>query len=462
MFEGKPGDPIELEEALAPGLGELVNTPVYHFAKSKDDGLWISADPGLYKYYPDSTLQLIAARESMPFWSKAVMLEDSSGILWIGTQKGLIRFDGVNFTGIERRHGLLSSEINTLCYTNADELWLGTSRGVSIIEQASHAFYSMDRIVPRFELDGFSPGKEAHINLGDDLSFGLTSRDYLYADLAKTQYRLDGGDWTWFEKEKTIEDISSGEHQLYLRGKLPHTGWYELEPVLFQVRAWWENEFWQSIVLGLILLGGILWLSLRARLRKEKKYNLRLQKEIKDRIEAEGALSRIRQEVARDFHDELGNHLASITVLSSMAQRKIMEENEDVTDMLSSISANSKELHAITKDFLWSIEGKWHYLDELVVYLADRAIAFFEPLGIQFKCIPAEGKDTHVKLPLSIGRNILLIFKEAMTNVAKYAEASSVTLTCKLYNDFWEISLSNNGLATKLDEKPDGRGLRNM
>ena len=143
----------------------------------------------------------------------------------------------------------------------------------------------------------------------------------------------------------------------------------------------------------------MLGLYYRRRLLKEKQYTVRLQELIFEREQAEAALGKIRQDIARDYHDELGNHLASITVLSSMAKKYFRDGKEETPKVLDKIADSSKQLHAITRDFLWSIEGKWHSLDELIIYLADKGNAFFEPLDIEFSLIKDETKDFLPSLP---------------------------------------------------------------
>lgn len=460
FLDASPSVPQAISDSIPAAFEALKNLSIYSFEKSSDGSFWISTDLGLFKF-SKGRLTHLASRKDLPFWGRAVMKEDPYGTLWIGTQKGLIRYDGESFLGIEQRHGLLSSEINAVYYSTQDELWLGTSKGISIIEQANRAeTFEYEQAV--FELSAFSVGEDRMINQGEALSFQLLPKDPLYYELAKTQYKLDEGNWLWFEGRKDIENLTSGEHELQLRGRLSHTDWYALEPMVFNVRPWWQNLLWLSIILGLLLLGFLIGTYFKNRLEREKRYSQRLQTEITERERAEAALSKIRQDIARDYHDELGNHLASITVLSSMAKKKYLTKQEDIPKVLDKISKSSKQLHVITKDFLWSIEGKWHYLDELIVYLADKGNAFFEPLGIDFECPLVTEKEAHIKLPISVGRNVLLIFKEAMTNVGKYAEAKHVKLELEHHPDRWVLSLSNDGKIVDLKEKENSRGLGNM
>lgn len=444
-------------EVLAP----LLNMPIYDIYKSRNGFLWIAADGGVYKYYQDSTLIQVGNRQSLPFWSNASLLEDPYGVLWIGTQKGLLRYNGSIFKGIERRTGLLSNEINSMCYTKQGDLWLGTSKGVCVLKNA-HANKAFSHPKVPFVIQESALDSTNTLQRGRVFSLSLKAKAFMVDNLTKTQYKLDDGPWTYFNTTLTLTKISSGKHRLHLRGRLAHTEWYELSPFSFKKTPWWQSAIWLSTIAGTLLLGLLIAIYYNFRLKKEKHYNKRLEKEITEREEAEAALGKIRQDIARDYHDELGNHLASITVLSSMAKKYFKAGRDETPQVLDKIADSSKQLHAITKDFLWSIEGKWHHLDELVVYLADKGNSFFEPLDIDFEIVKDDDEGMNSKLPISVGRNVLLIFKEAMTNVGKYAQANKVVLRVNSFDDHWVISLENNGLIIPIADKINSRGLSNM
>src|SRR5271154_6835447 len=62
-----------------------------------------------------------------------VMAQTTDGYLWIGTQAGLMRFDGVRFVPWKPPEGneLPSSRINSLLGARDGSLWIGTSTGLA-------------------------------------------------------------------------------------------------------------------------------------------------------------------------------------------------------------------------------------------------------------------------------------------------------------------------------------------
>lgn len=65
--------------------------------------------------------------------SPNVLGQTSDGYLWIGTQAGLMRFDGVRFVSWQPPQGieLPSSRINSLLGARDGSLWIGTSMGLA-------------------------------------------------------------------------------------------------------------------------------------------------------------------------------------------------------------------------------------------------------------------------------------------------------------------------------------------
>ncbi|MFO0601206.1 MAG: two-component regulator propeller domain-containing protein [Myxococcaceae bacterium] len=87
------------------------------------------------------------SRDGLPQNVVHRVLAPRSGFLWLGTQEGLVRFDGVRFTVFDASTGLGANEITALL-EDGDAVWAGTTRGMV-----------------RFEHGRFTP-----INLGADVS----------------------------------------------------------------------------------------------------------------------------------------------------------------------------------------------------------------------------------------------------------------------------------------------------
>jgi ligand-binding sensor domain-containing protein/signal transduction histidine kinase len=70
-------------------------------------------------------------REGLPVASALGIARTPDGYLWVGTESGLLRFDGVRFTLIDRRQFPdLRADISALHVDRAGTLWIGTDSGL--------------------------------------------------------------------------------------------------------------------------------------------------------------------------------------------------------------------------------------------------------------------------------------------------------------------------------------------
>jgi signal transduction histidine kinase/ligand-binding sensor domain-containing protein/CheY-like chemotaxis protein len=63
------------------------------------------------------------------------MLQDRAGFLWMGTQNGLVRYDGSRFLEFGRADGLAGTFVNALAEDDSGRLWVGTTEGLFYLSQ---------------------------------------------------------------------------------------------------------------------------------------------------------------------------------------------------------------------------------------------------------------------------------------------------------------------------------------
>ena len=69
------------------------------------------------------------AEDGLPQNAVYAVLQASNGYLWLGTQDGLVRFDGARFEVYNKASGLQSTEIRALLEDAAGSIWIGTNGG---------------------------------------------------------------------------------------------------------------------------------------------------------------------------------------------------------------------------------------------------------------------------------------------------------------------------------------------
>ncbi|MET0465572.1 MAG: histidine kinase [Chitinophagaceae bacterium] len=170
-------------------------------------------------------------------------------------------------------------------------------------------------------------------------------------------------------------------------------------------------------------------------------------------------LNSIRENIARDFHDQTGNMLSAITRQASLLKTQL-KDNDAARPVVDNIIQNSNALYSGSKDFLWHLNHHSDDPNELFDYLTSYGQHFYNQFDIAFSSL-AE-KCSRVQISPSAALNLLYIFKEAMTNVVKHSGATEVELKMICPPDFILYSLTDNGYWNEPDPSREHYGLSNI
>ena len=180
-----------------------------------------------------------------------------------------------------------------------------------------------------------------------------------------------------------------------------------------------------------------------------------------ERIRAE-ELVKVRKRMARDFHDNMGNQLASITVFANLISLKLKDKSQEIDDLLKNIEKHTKSLFNGTKDFIWSIDPESDNLSEVFTYIKDFGEDLFNNTTISFFSEAADMSEKNWPLPSGWSRQIVLIFKEAMTNALKHSGGDEVHLDLNINKNEFVIVFKDNGAGLDQERLGKGHGFRNM
>ena len=253
---------------------------------------------------------------------------------------------------------------------------------------------------------------------------GRSSLDYLHPDDIETYMQL---------KKEVVASRKSKGIVLRFRNGQGEYRWYEtfLKPILD------ENEALQSYISS--------------------------SRDVTEKVELSKEVDKVRKKVAQDFHDEMGNNLASISVLAQLIQNKLGSAGQEVEALLNKIDIASKNLFNGTRDFIWAIDPKNDNLKEVYYNLKDFGEELFDNTGINFYASFDETEEEALlKLPSGWSRQLVLIFKEAFTNALKYSEATSVYMYFKVKSGSFWVEVSDNGKGFPEDQLQSLRGIKNM
>ncbi len=436
-----------------------------------------------------------AGKDSLQYFSKKEGLSseiiyslafDSKGQLWAGTGKGINR---IQYTGNAIRvrtygktDGVLGIEANqnAILVEPNGNIWFGTTKGLCRYNPESEtrepvAFKALLTSVELFS-DTFPANKMTDsltawynipvgLRLGhrqNHLTFEFTCVPIADPGTVKFRYQLMGLDEhvsaTTANGYVVYPDLPPGKYEFKVWAGDDDTGFvtepatmaFEIIPPFYQM-AWF-----QLLVVGVLIGIGALIQYVRARWKTQRELELeRLRKEEQDKV---------RRRVAEDFHDELGNKLTRISVLTEVLQSKLNGTTPEIKKIIGQMRENSAALYSGTKDILWSLHPDSDNLYEILKRLSDFGTELFEDTETEFA---ARGLDeetlSRYRLPMDYSRNLMMIFKEALHNALKHAHARQVCMTIELTGEQMTIALQDNGEGfDQVAPTRKGQGLGNM
>ena len=220
------------------------------------------------------------------------------------------------------------------------------------------------------------------------------------------------------------------------------------------MEVFWTQWWFYVIAVLLIVLAYMIFYALKVKAEIAQFKN-------QEKIKTEET-ERLRKVVARDFHDQVGNQLASISVLVQLIKSKADSKSDELHELLSKLDHFTRSLFTGTKDFIWAIDPNNDELKELVLYIKDFGEELFEYSGISFH-MKTEGDDwKEKKLPTGWARHLVMICKEALTNSLKHSNCENVFINFTSDANNYQIAVEDDGIGINGHVNEAGRGLFNM
>ena len=167
------------------------------------------------------------------------------------------------------------------------------------------------------------------------------------------------------------------------------------------------------------------------------------------------ALERVRTRLAADLHDDLGSGLAEIAVLTEVARREAHPSHLEI------IAQRARDLRSTMSDIVWSVDPARDNLEDLIRRFRETAAAMLGDDRLEFLVTSAEGTGD-VDLTPDRRRNLLLFFKEAVTNIARHAHATRITIKVLHTTRRLDVEVCDNGRGFQPGQNGSGNGLRTM
>lgn len=168
-------------------------------------------------------------------------------------------------------------------------------------------------------------------------------------------------------------------------------------------------------------------------------------------------IEKVRNNLARDLHDDIGSTLSSINILSKVA---LNEKNGNVQHYLQRIGDQSARIMEDIGDMVWSVNPHNDAVREVIAHMREFASEILETNNIDYEI--KEKISPNVKLTPEQRKNLFLIFKEAVNNAAKYSHAKQINITLAQTDRMLLLSIQDNGDGFNEQQVKSGNGLRNQ
>jgi signal transduction histidine kinase len=168
--------------------------------------------------------------------------------------------------------------------------------------------------------------------------------------------------------------------------------------------------------------------------------------------------ARQQQQLIRDLHDGIGGLTANVGILAEIGRRDTKEDK--ARDGFQRISELASEGAAEVHGLMSSLETRDMQWPDFIVECRRQGELRLAAHGIAFE-MDIQGDSSVVGPGLFPGMSLLRVFKEALTNVVKHAEAARVDVLMRFEPTLFKMTIRDNGKGVG-GSSASGRGLANM
>jgi nitrate/nitrite-specific signal transduction histidine kinase len=173
------------------------------------------------------------------------------------------------------------------------------------------------------------------------------------------------------------------------------------------------------------------------------------------------AMEKVRTRIARDLHDDMGSTLSTINILSTMAKMKVHKDTDKTEEYLEKIGDNSSRMMEAMDDIVWSINPMNDNMQKITARMREFATGVLEAKNMDFT-FRVDQQVQELKLDMEGRRDLFLLFKEAVNNLAKYSQCSKAAIDISVHKNKLLMTISDNGIGFDVNNSDGGNGLINM
>lgn len=145
----------------------LPQNTVHSITQARDGYVWVATEEGLARF--DGIRFTIFDKQNTPELKSndiRVLLEDRRGSLWIGTTDGLVRLQDSKFTAFTTRDGLPSNVIDALCEDHDGSIFVATAAGIVRFGESVFAPFAIQGESPKDGIKALFEDREGALWIG--------------------------------------------------------------------------------------------------------------------------------------------------------------------------------------------------------------------------------------------------------------------------------------------------------
>lgn len=440
----------------------LPNNGVIHIYIDHNGTKWFSTFSGIASYDGETMQALTTDAQSNTI--SYFVLQDASDRYWVGSNRGLYRFDPDRFFNAENRveriksfklfdrnQGLVANELNAggSLVASDQSIWLGTVEGLShfypdrVYRNDTAPGIEFDEVMMSGQVqDSFEGAEFSHDQ--NFLQISYTGLSFESPNQILYEYKLEGLEEEWqTTRERTVRytSLPADSYTFRLRAynadgvRSPEEARFTFQIVPPVWQQWWFLVLIAAAVIGLILF-------------YYRHFKARKQIDIE----------RMRVQIASDLHDDVGSSLTEIALQTDFLRAG--EISNELRDTLKQLGDQSRKIVSSLDDIVWSIDARNDTAGDMTDRMQDYVNQVFRS-GVPEIHYHFENLRMNDRLPVHIKENIYLIFKESINNIAKHSNADRVDITFSYDGKEFQLKVKDNGTAQN-GQRKSGQGLRNI
>jgi ligand-binding sensor domain-containing protein/signal transduction histidine kinase len=427
----------------------LPDNSIRSFHEDREGIIWVGTRYGGIARLVGKKFETVSMRDGLMSNTIWRIVEDEHDQLYMRTDVGVERIDRRTMKPISQKAELLDQQVTSLGVVQGRFLWYTTPTDLAVYE---YPLASENTMPPPIYISSFQANdKVVDVGASIALPFDENNCTIKYDGLSykdekaiRYQYRLLGAANEWApptaQRAITFATLKPGAYVFEVlainadgvRSTVPASLSFIIVPPYWQ--RWW------FFLLGALVSLALLWMFDRYRVGRILE------------------MERLRMRIASDLHDDVGTNLSSIVIASQIMQRESSLSDREQSQLaeIRQVATNTQEM---MRDIVWMLNPKNDSMDEFLLKMKEVAARLLPDIHYTFL---TPGEKLLDKVSIEFKRNIFLIFKESLNNIARHASATEVAIEVKQGHGMFTMEIQDNGRGFPINKTVSGSGLANL